>query len=87
MIKKINNTIAYRMIFKCVPDDMYKTFEDLRKTVKEYNIPDDLIEQNKIYKDNIHGQIVEFPLNFLSAEKLNRKFFSMERYIPLKLFI
>jgi hypothetical protein len=39
------------------------------------------------YKNEFRGHVVEFPLNYLSDESLNRKLLTLERFVPLDIFI
>ena len=69
-----NNTQIYKSIFRCYPDDDYTTFELLSKAKKmsdeEWN--DVLLNKYMRMKNQILGNIVEFPLNFLKDEKLGK---------------
>ena len=49
----------------------------VEKIVRKYNL-----NHNKI-----KGHIVEFPLEFLSKEILERSFFSAEMLVPIKNFV
>jgi hypothetical protein len=82
------NTLTYREIFKCVPDDTFLTFKDIKHMPREFDIDPNVLNSRYFgLRNNIIGQIVEYPLKFLEGEKLNRSFFSIERFVPLKLFI
>ena len=79
-----NNTIIYRKIWGCYPDDQYLTFKDLKK-----HKPLSKEELNETYmkeKDGIIGHVVEFPLHFLEKENLSIAFFSVENLVPEKNF-
>lgn len=78
------NTECYRDIFRVYPDDTYKKFIDITK--------DDRTEEEikEIYmkkKGEIIGNIVEFPLDFLKEENLNRSYFCKEIFVPIKNFL
>lgn len=77
-----SNTIHYRQIFNCYPDDNFKNFSDL----DNFRDPPTKEKYNN-YKDNIFGNLVEFPLNFLKQEYLNRNYFCKEILVPLKNFL
>lgn len=78
------NTECYREIFKVYPDDTYKKFSDIDKNlIKEEEIKEKYAELSK----NIQGNIVEFPLEFLKEENLNRSYFCKEQLVPIKTFI
>ena len=82
------NTDIYRELFKCYPDDNYKFFKNIPKkekqTEKNLKILRDKYEK---LKGNIKGHIVEFPLDFLANEILERSFFSAEMLVPIKNFV
>jgi hypothetical protein len=78
------NTECYREIFKVYPDDTYKKFIDIEKGEKSLN------ELREIYfkkRGEIIGNIVEFPLDFLKEENLNRSYFCKEILVPIKNFL
>ena len=79
-----NNTIIYRNLWGCYPDDKYKSFQDLRnyKPLSK----EELLENYKNEKSNIKGHAVEFPLHFLEKENLGIEFFSVENLVPEKNF-
>ena len=79
-----NNTIIYRNLWGCYPDDQYKSFQDLRnyKPLSK----EELLEGYKNEKGNIKGHVVEFPLHFLEEENLGIEFFSVENLVPEKNF-
>lgn len=83
------NTEVYRDIFNCYPDDTMKNFKEIPKKPKE--LPEEkkleLIEKYNKRKDEIIGHIVEFPLNFLQNQILERSFFSSEMLVPIKNFV
>ena len=82
------NTETYREIFNCYPDDKFVYFKDIpnRKDYTEEDIGK-MIEKYNLYKNNFKGHIVEFPLEFLSKEILERNFFSAEMFVPIKNFV
>ena len=79
-----NNTIIYRNLWGCYPDDQYKSFQDLRnyKPLSK----EELLESYKNEKSKIIGHVVEFPLHFLEKENLGIAFFSVENLVPEKNF-
>ena len=90
VMKKIanTNTILYREIFNCYPDDKVQKFSDLAKLYFSNSYHDNLATSLKIekyfsYKDKIKGNLVEFPLNFLKQEYLNRTYFCKEIIGPI----
>ena len=83
-----NNTLLYRDIFGCYPDDTYTNFKLLKK-YKKAETPQEIKELQFKYhdkKDSIIGHIVEFPLDFLKEENLGINFFSVENLIPERNF-
>ena len=82
------NSIIYRDIFDCFPDNKFKTFEALKKR-KIIKTEEDKEELKKLYDDNIggiNGHIVEYPIEFLNNEELDIDFFSKENLLPEKNF-
>ncbi len=82
------NTETYREVFNCYPDDKFAYFKDIPSR-KDYNENDlgKMIERYNLNKDKIKGHIVQFPLEFLSKEILERSFFSAEMFVPIKNFV
>lgn len=86
-----NNTILYRKIFGCYPDDTYTKFNMIQEknTPQELNDPIKLQKLKEVYeqeKKNIIGNIVEFPLHFLEEEILERSLICKEKLVPIKNF-
>ena len=79
-----NNTMIYRKLWGCYPDDQYLSFKDLR----EHKTPtkEELIENYNKEKSGIVGHAVEFPLHFLEKENLGIDFFSVENLVPERNF-
>ena len=79
-----NNTLIYRNLWGCYPDDNYKTFKDL----KDHTPPskEELLKNYNKEKNGIVGHAVEFPLHFLEKENLGIAFFSVENLVPEKNF-
>ena len=73
-----NNTLIYRSLFGCYPDDVYTSYKILNQTRKnkEKESPEVFLENYLKNKDNILGHIVEFPLMFLREEELGRIYFT-----------
>jgi hypothetical protein len=85
-IKEIarRNTECYREIFRVYPDDTYKKFIDI---VKDERSNEEIKEIYLKRKGEIIGNIVEFPLEFLKEENLNRSYFCKEILVPIKNFL
>ena len=83
-----NNTLMYRKLWGCYPDDQYLSFKDLRehKTATSKEDLDQLRNNYAKEKGEIIGHAVEFPLEFLKNENLGIKFFSVENIVPEKNF-
>ena len=79
-----NNTMIYRKIWGCYPDDQYLTFKDLkdRKNLSQQELKETYMKEKK----GIVGHAVEFPLHFLEKENLGIAFFSVENLVPEKNF-
>lgn len=67
---------------KCFNDLSENEFDELSEKEKE-----ELKERYEEYSPSIKGNIVEFPLEFLSEEKMERPILSKERLIPMKFFM
>ena len=83
-----NNTIIYREIFDCFPDNKFTTFLELknRKIIKTKEDEEKLKEVYESKIKGIVGHIVEYPTQFLKNENLNIDFFSKENLVPEKNF-
>lgn len=82
------NTETYRDLFNCFPDDLIPNFKDIPPSKTSYS-EREIEWLNKKYSEKakeIRGHIVEFPLNFLQNEILQRSFFSAEMLVPIKNF-
>jgi phosphatidylserine/phosphatidylglycerophosphate/cardiolipin synthase-like enzyme len=81
-----NNTLIYRKLFRCYPDDEMKTFKDTKKCPKIPFVDKEEIEKlQKMYikeKNSIKGHIVEFPLHFLEKEVLGAGFLGIYSLVP-----
>ena len=78
------NTIVYRNIFGCYPDDTYTNFGILKaaQAKKQQEDPRVFLNYYNNAKDQIKGHIVEYPLLFLRNEELGKIFFSVENLVP-----
>jgi phospholipase D1/2 len=82
------NTISYREIFKPIQDDIFSKFSEFDHS---YNDKCSkclkIIQENyKLHKQKIKGFLVQFPLNFLKDENLDRGL-SKERLVPVNLIL
>ena len=82
--KAKNNTLIYRQLFQCYPDDTFTSYKILNQTRKnkEKEKPEVFLDNYLKNKDNILGHIVEFPLLFLREEELGRIHFTKENLVP-----
>ncbi|MGL4948071.1 MAG: phospholipase D-like domain-containing protein, partial [Mycoplasma sp.] len=73
-----NNTLIYRDLFGCYPDDTYNNFKSWqqRKTQSTSKEIIELQQKYEIRKNEIIGHIVEFPKDFWQDEKLGINFFA-----------
>jgi phospholipase D1/2 len=78
-----NNTLKYRDVFGCYPDDTIKRNSDLERV--KVKIPSS--KKYNMEKDQIKGFLVQYPLEFLKEEDLTFKLTDVERIIPMKSFI
>ena len=79
-----NNTLIYRSLFGCYPDDTLTSYQILNNTkkMKEKESPEVFLQNYLKMKDSIVGHIVEFPLLFLKDEALGRIYFTKENLVP-----
>lgn len=82
-----SNTMLYRRIFNCAPDDRIRTFSDLLLNDCTRTQATNLEELYNSNKGHILGNIVEFPRDFLKDQSLNRSYFCKEILVPLKSFL
>ena len=76
------NTIIYRDIFNCFPDNEINTFENFKK--RKIKNDEELKKEYDSKIIGIIGHIVEYPIDFLKDEQLDIDFFSKENIIPEK---
>ena len=81
-----NNTLIYRKLFRCYPDDEMKRFKDTKKCPKiPFTDKKEIAQLQKDYekeKKSIKGHIVEFPLHFLEKEVLGAGFLGIYSLVP-----
>lgn len=85
------NSKIYSIIFENIcPTNDQLTIRQIRKAEYDYDNKDQkrslILKYNRL-KNQIKGHIVEFPLDFLSNEKLHRPTICKERLVPLKNFL
>ena len=81
-----DNTLIYRKLWGCYPDDKYLSFKDLKEQKRDKS-KEELAQLRNDYekeKGRIVGHVVEFPFEFLKNENLKLKFFSVENCLPEK---
>ena len=82
------NSSIYFDLFKCYPDDAFKTFRDIPKIPEKTGEElEKFIEEYNEKKKGIVGHAVKFPLYFLKDEILERSFYSAEMLVPIKNFV
>lgn len=72
------NTVSFREVFHCVPDDTILTWDEYHKFYPDpekielghVHDPNMSVSQVRQHLDNIRGHLVEFPTQFLSFEDL-----------------
>ena len=76
------NTLIYRDIFNCFPDNEINTFANFKK--RKIKNDEELKKEYDSKIIGIIGHIVEYPIDFLKDEQLDIDFFSKENIIPEK---
>ncbi|KAI9244178.1 hypothetical protein BDA99DRAFT_529337 [Phascolomyces articulosus] len=85
------NTLIYRELFRCVPDDTVRTFDEHRKFVPDANKvpyghiadPERPAEDIQQKLDGVRGHLVEFPVDYLKDETLLN---TIESMAPMVIF-
>lgn len=82
-----NNTLLYRHVFRCYPDDNIKSLSDLNSS-EEVPVQADYY----LLRDSVRGHLVrprqvDFPLEFLINEDLRLSIFSKEFFVPEASFV
>lgn len=72
-----SNTIRYRHVFRCYPDDCIALISELAAFQAQESL-----EAYPQLCENVKGFLVEFPLMFLAKEDLKISIFSKEYYVP-----
>ena len=84
-----NNTLIYRKVFGCYPDNEYKAYDDVKRRIEYQSSTKGIEEMKSNYQNenrNIRGFLVEYPTEFLVNEDLSAKFFSPENILPASAF-
>jgi len=76
-----SNTEIYREVFRCIPDDNVKSFNDVMK-FQQLRAPD----RYDYLTPKIKGHAVELPKQFLSKENLKLKVTAVENFFPDVIF-
>ncbi|KAJ2828320.1 hypothetical protein FBU31_002946, partial [Coemansia sp. 'formosensis'] len=86
------NEVAFREVFKCVPDDTIETFDQYKRFIPGNNVPHghaipgwtpkEALERLK----SVRGHLVPIPLNFLKNENLGAKLGDKELLVPVEVF-
>ncbi|KAI9309557.1 hypothetical protein BJ944DRAFT_154121 [Cunninghamella echinulata] len=69
------NTLVYRDLFRCVPDDTVHTFDQHKRFLSDVphgHIADPTLSEQDIVKklSNVRGHLVEFPMDYLKDENM-----------------
>lgn len=75
------NTLFYREVFGCYPDDTMRTFAQIEEVYQKSHI-----ENYERRRDEIVGHVVELPLKFLEEENLNLSAKEKEYFLPTIFF-
>ncbi|KAJ2050353.1 hypothetical protein H4S04_002651 [Coemansia sp. S16] len=86
------NELAFREVFRCVPDDTIETFDQYKKFIPGHDVPHGhavpgwtpktALERLK----SVRGHLVPIPLNFLKNENLGAKLGDKELLVPVEVF-
>ncbi|OMJ16123.1 Phospholipase D1 [Smittium culicis] len=90
------NTMLFREVFKCVPDSNVTDYEEYKQFLSfpEADIPyghAKVKNEKELFEslgklEEINGNLVEFPLDFLKKEILELKVGDIESFIPYEIF-
>lgn len=88
------NTEVYRDMFRCVPDDTVRTWDqykefmpDVEKVLRCHTVKKEMTKRQVRHKlSEIQGHLVEFPTHFLEEEVLRATNFSAESLMPEDLY-
>jgi phospholipase D1/2 len=72
-----HNTVIYRKVFGCYPDNTMRRLKHL-KEIKENSV----IEKYEDLIKEVHGNATEYPYNFLVDEPIANSVVSKEYFIP-----
>ena len=78
------NSLMYREIFGCDPDDTavaLKNLTELRKKIAEMT-PEEQLEKYNRYKNEIKGFVVDYPLHYMEKENLQLTWTQLEGLLP-----
>jgi len=83
------NTLAYKRVFRCYPDDEIETLSQIKgfQLGSLINRQDQMDSEIRAELSQIRGHLVEFPLRFLRQENLTLKATNVENYLPVKGFV
>lgn len=74
-----SNTLIYRDVFGCVPDDVVTTHQECQMLAEKASY-----DKSKL--NGIVGHAVEYPLNFMDDEDLEFAMGQKEFYAPVESF-
>lgn len=77
---------CYFQVFNVLPTDKLKDFEELRIHVSKIPLCESVPQVAEEYLRDLIGNLVEFPLNFLSNANLAPGFASKEGIVPSSVF-
>lgn len=82
------NTTIYHKVFKCIPDDRIKTFQDLTEMAQTPSLAETDPNTARIKLKKIQGRIVFMPLYFLEKEEtIMAQGANKEAMMPMKLWL
>ncbi|KAJ2503642.1 hypothetical protein IWW47_002875 [Coemansia sp. RSA 2052] len=86
------NEVAFRDVFRCVPDDTIETFDQYKKFIPGHEVPHGHAIPGRTPKEAlerlkcVRGHLVPIPLNFLKNENLGAKLGDKELLVPVEVF-
>ncbi|KAJ2609268.1 hypothetical protein GGF44_006307, partial [Coemansia sp. RSA 1694] len=86
------NEVAFRDVFRCVPDDTIETFDQYKRFIPGHEVPHGHAIPGRTPKEAlerlkcVRGHLVPIPLNFLKNENLGAKLGDKELLVPVEVF-
>jgi phospholipase D1/2 len=82
------NTLLYRDLFRCIPDDTIANFSDFNEFQRQAASLDLSETSCRMLRiSQIQGHLVLYPIRFLHQENLQASLLALEYYIPMDIFM